>query len=632
MSENLSGSYVNGNFTYLVTANMKDGKVDSYDVTIRDNTIHDPNIPPDESFTNIPPSHIIFGSESISTNNFILGGTYLTLPGSTGGIHINSATLSSTKIIVGGNTDVIIDSGTLDSINIDVNGGNLHFTSGKIGSALQGATITLRNGGTYTAGSDFASIFSNTTITFEKGGGNLVINGGGTTINFGSNYINNYNPDLDKIILQGSIVPIKYYRISKKLFNFGRTTITLYAADGETVIGSYTVSTDKSTNLREGLYAVGIHGNPLNIRYENGSTIIDHCFLEGVMITTPWGLVPIEHINVGDIVSAWDAINKRVYETSVVWVGKSHCVVRPEEYDDYAGYPVKIKESAIAPHVPDEDLFLTSEHCLLLDGDFFPCRMLVNGESISYDKTIKEFRYYHIKTTNKDIIIANNTFSESYMEDHDTLGPLTSDRSQNQEVGKPKNGILNENGSARIIGSRDKAERVFRKLIKNCNIIYEEPNTTNCSDVFLLTDLGQKIRPTRVSDDNLVFMLPGNVGSIWICSNSSRPCDAIGPYVDDRRRLGILVGDITLFCAVSSFKLKEHLENCDLETWNNPEPGGVRWTTGMSKISLRNFPMDTPAMMRIEVKGGGPYILKEHDNYDLRDNDVRQSESIAEFV
>jgi len=42
------------------------------------------------------------------------------------------------------------------------------------------------------------------------------------------------------------------------------------------------------------------------------------------------------------------------------------------------------------------------------------------------------------------------------------------------------------------------------------------------------------------------FLLPAGVRAIQIMSRASRPSDVVGPFLDDRRTLGVPVGNVTI--------------------------------------------------------------------------------------
>ncbi|WP_035367102.1 Hint domain-containing protein, partial [Acetobacter pasteurianus] len=61
-------------------------------------------------------------------------------------------------------------------------------------------------------------------------------------------------------------------------------------------------------------------------------------------------------------------------------------------------------------------MLITAEHCLFFEGKFVPVRMLVNGVSIFYDKSITSYDYYHVETDQHSVITADGMLTESYLD------------------------------------------------------------------------------------------------------------------------------------------------------------------------------------------------------------------------
>ena len=70
--------------------------------------------------------------------------------------------------------------------------------------------------------------------------------------------------------------------------------------------------------------------------------------------------------------------------------------------------PVRIARSAIAPNVPHDDLYVTREHALFIDGLLVSARLLINDTTITvYEaREYDELEYFHIKLESHDVIYA----------------------------------------------------------------------------------------------------------------------------------------------------------------------------------------------------------------------------------
>ncbi|WP_228142420.1 hypothetical protein [Acetobacter ascendens] len=131
-------------------------------------------------------------------------------------------------------------------------------------------------------------------------------------------------------------------------------------------------------------------------------------------------------------------------------------------------------------------------------------------------------------------------------------------------------------------------------------------------DIKLETNTGKRIRAIKVQDGHYTFMLPANVQSVQIVSRTSRPCDVEGPFVDDRRKLGVAVGQITLRDARNVLEVSTHLENEELPGWYALEQNGTaRWTNGNAKLDLNVRPASGIRMLSVQVLAAGPYLVSD---------------------
>ncbi|MFT9258084.1 MAG: Hint domain-containing protein [Acetobacter sp.] len=331
------------------------------------------------------------------------------------------------------------------------------------------------------------------------------------------------------------------------------------------------------------------------------------CYLAGSMIRTPSGDVAVEDLRIGDDLVAYvDGV-----ETirSVTWVGMRHTTARPDLADDEAGYPVRILRDAIAQGMPYKDMLITPEHCLLFDGKFVPVRMLVNGHSIFYDRSIPSYAYYHIETATHSVIRADGVLSESYLD--------TGNRSAFRQSG-PVVSIggrvrtWSADAAAPLDVSRDSVEPLFHRLESRARALGHArqvlaPVLTANPGLHLVTDRGQTLYPTRSAHGHVLFMLPANVDQVRIVSRTEKPSRIIGPFVDDRRDLGVLVGEITVCEASTTRAIDTHLSMLDLPGWAAPETAPFRWTMGNATLPLGTRHADACAMLSIQLMAGGPY-------------------------
>lgn len=548
---------------------------------------------------------------NLSIASALFGQTFIVVPGASGSITIAASlvTLTDNTFYIGGTANISILASVLSGSTLNVDGGTATLSTGTIASALSGSTINLTNGGTFSAGYGLISALNDSKITFGTGGGTLVVNAGGAIINLSSTTINNYNPNQDTIEFQDTTAPVSGYNIS----GTGTSrTITLLDTSGNEV-GQYTANLASGVTLTDGPYNISDANSPLKITYSNGNTYVGVCFLSGSMISTPGGDVAVEHVNIGDEITAFDWKNGQDIVRPVVWVGKTHVNVRYGAPDDMSGYPIRILKDAISDGVPYKDMLITAEHSLFFDGKFIPARMLVNGRSIFYDKSITSYDYYHVETEQHSVITADGMLTESYL---DTGNRHTFRQEGSVVAFTPSRNLTWDDAAAPLGVSREFAEPLFRQAearAEAAGIAQKESALELTDDVnlHLVTDTGAVIRQAREHNGSVVFMLPTSVKSVRIASNASRPSDVIGPFVDDRRYFGIAVGDITMFEAGQNHAVTVHLSEKELDGWNTLEWEDTRWTSGNALLPLGERHPNSVALLAIQIKKAGPYLASD---------------------
>ncbi|MCX5616265.1 Hint domain-containing protein [Bombella sp. TMW 2.2559] len=221
-----------------------------------------------------------------------------------------------------------------------------------------------------------------------------------------------------------------YYIITSAMPGSSSSTI-----DGATLLdpgkAQYSYSYDHSKDWSSGnFFDLQLNGEHYYFHQDNDGTATDGsldneqftfntCFLAGSLIRTPSGYRKVEELKRGDVVITYDPVKNQTFPQVLTWAGRSRVWVRPSLPLDMAGYPVRIRKDALAKNVPSEDLLITAEHCLFLDGCFVPARMLVNGRSIHYetaDACQTVYDIFHVETENHSIIFANNAMTESYLD------------------------------------------------------------------------------------------------------------------------------------------------------------------------------------------------------------------------
>ncbi|QQX92786.1 Hint domain-containing protein (plasmid) [Gluconobacter sphaericus] len=496
----------------------------------------------------------------------------------------NNGKVTFEKVTISDGSSITLNSGTsitsnqsdIPSGTININGGSIKYpnayqTSGNVVVNF-GDTTSKTNNLTFNA-----SALANVTFNNVAPGDHITIS-------------NDYNSSNEKLIDSASgKVEIVYYNSWSSTPNVVAIFNVAKKPDGTYYKASdFSISSDSASNT---------------------TTFV--CFLSGTLIQTYSGLTLVEDLAIGDEVIAY--VNGAEVIRRVTWAGQAHCNVHAHLPDDKAGYPVRILKDAIANGVPFKDMLITAEHCLFFEGKFVPARMLINGRSIFYDKSITSYDYYHIETEDHSVIIADGMLTESYLD----TGNRRSFTQKGSVVSIGGSRNLNwEDAAAPLATDRAFVEPLFRQIEARAVLSGHDSQVpartmVNDADLYLETENRTVIRQIRENNGRVMFMIPAGVESVRIVSNASRPCDAVGPFVDDRRILGVLVGDVRLFEGNTTATLTAHLQDADLSGWNNVEDGTMRWTGGNALLNLGQRPIGSIALMALQIHAAGPYLLAD---------------------
>jgi hypothetical protein len=139
-------------------------------------------------------------------------------------------------------------------------------------------------------------------------------------------------------------------------------------------------------------------------------TITAACYTKGTLITTATGQVAIEDLVVGDQVMTVSGTLE-----PIIWLGNStiHC---ERQLNKDKAYPVRIAKDTFGSNLPQRDLFVSPDHSLYLDGVMIPAYCLINGTTITQNKTETLVTYYHVELPKHNAILAEGLPAESYLE------------------------------------------------------------------------------------------------------------------------------------------------------------------------------------------------------------------------
>ena len=470
----------------------------------------------------------------------------------------------------------------------------LYIKSGAVVTGLTAPISSTANAWSYVyveSGGTLGSSYLNTVVAVVSAGGvlsgNVLDHTGDKTLSGGTSINNTKTNTGDTSAASGSVLINQTTGNGAVVYVSSGATIkeSLVTSGGSVVVSGGGVA--DSVGVAEGGY-LNIAGGELQA-----------CFLAGTMIDTSGGPRSVEVLAIGDYVQTYAHNGQLAVAERIEWIGSNECRVDASLPDDSSGYPVCIRANAFGVSVPNSDLWVTNEHCFLFEGRYIPIRMLVNGVSIFYDKSIIKYKYYHFQTNTHSIIKANNSLTESF---------LNTASSRDFDLPAARSGQSWERDAAAPLDvSATFVKKIFDQITRvslNTELAHEadviHAQKTN-DEIQVLADNGRLLPVIRRREGVHVFTLPANTGWIKIISGKSRPCDSIGPWVDDRRQLGVLVKEIILFGEEETHEIRDHLRNENLAGWVGQADGSARWTDGAAYVPLNMLGDASGRLLAINV-------------------------------
>jgi hypothetical protein len=135
-----------------------------------------------------------------------------------------------------------------------------------------------------------------------------------------------------------------------------------------------------------------------------------NCFGRGTLIRTPDGETHVEDLANGTLVMTTNGA------LPVKWVGRKTIRKNASASWHPSVLPIRVSRFAIDDQTPQRDLYLSQEHCLLIDGVLIPAKHLVNGRSIAFDDAMmsETIEYFCVELDTHEVIFAEGTAAESF--------------------------------------------------------------------------------------------------------------------------------------------------------------------------------------------------------------------------
>ena len=507
---------------------------------------------------------------------------------SAGGSLTSAVTLAAGTLDIAGNAT--ISTLTMKAGTFTVEG------TASIGGTGTG-TFTINQGGSLSMTSVPNLVIANNGSgkgeVFNINGGKLTVAGNadntgllaGSSFNFGpvsngpgSFSVTNYSATTFGYAITGLVAgdsfEIGTLRYTLASYNSSNHALTLSGA-GQTL----TLTSVLGTNLSSGSFTLSTA--------TNGGTILNvSCFLSGTRIETTRGEVEIEALAEGDEVVTLEDDQRRT--SRVCWLGST--VI---EAGGTHAAPIRIRAHAFAPGEPTRDLLVTPEHCILVDGGLIPARMLVNGVSILTEQGLESYTVHHVQCERHVILFAGGLTTESYL-DTGTSG--------NFGTGDRVAADWSADAAAPLTTSRAIVEPIWRRLLERAGaeMPMRQDTGTDDPDLRLRLQDGSVLRARTRRGKRHFFVLPAGTGATMLLSRFAVPAEIEGPFVDDRRRLGVQVSRVLLWNGLASEILP--LADGRRPGWHASEAGTAAcWTDGQADLALP--PIDRNAVLEIELAG-----------------------------
>ena len=206
--------------------------------------------------------------------------------------------------------------------------------------------------------------------------------------------------------------------------------------------------------------------------------------------------------------------------------------------------------------------------------------MLVNGTSVLVDRSLAEYDYHHVELERHGILLSEGLSTESYLDTgnramfHDGAGGAAI-----------RPGLRT---AAPLAVARDAVEPIWSRLAERAAGLGFGPvpamaALTDQPDLRLLLDDGRELAACWHNRQRHMFHVPRGARPIRLLSRAAVPAQAVGPFMDDRRRLGVAVERLVLWTGLQERVLPA--SELTMSGWHNSE-GTLRWTDGNAALDL----------------------------------------------
>ncbi len=293
------------------------------------------------------------------------------------------------------------------------------------------------------------------------------------------------------------------------------------------------------------------------------------CFAEGTRIVTARGMVAVEALRLGDL-----AVLAAGGTAPVIWLGhrRIDCRRHPRPHDVS---PIRVRAGAFGPGRPAQDLRLSPDHAVHVDGVLIPIRYLLNGATIVQEPA-QQIIYFHVELPEHRVILAEGLACESYL---DTGNRVAFDNGGPVRILHPDfaRSVWDCRACAELVLDGPRVAQVRQRLLALAGAI----GCALTSDPALRVRAGGRTLALRTADGRSHVTLPSRTASVRFVSHRWTPAHTC-PNAQDTRTLGVAIGGLQLDGRPVA------LDDARLSSgWHELEAGeDWRWTGGDAGLAL----------------------------------------------
>jgi len=345
-----------------------------------------------------------------------------------------------------------------------------------------------------------------------------------------------------------------------------------------------------------------------------GDVIQCVCYAAGTRILTATGERTVESLMQGDIVLT--LAGGELIAQPVKWIGQRRIDLTAHPRPETVA-PIRIRRGAFAEHMPHNDLLLSPDHAVFVDGKLICARQLVNGSTIRQEAGRTSVEYFHVELDTHAILLAEGLPAESYLNTGNRCffansgEPLVLHPDLTDETDYP----AREAGScAPFVSDEASVLPVWQRLAERAAALGQPAprlDTTDDPELRIVAK-GRTVRPLYGENGLYIFALPKGATEVRVISRAGAPTDA-RPWLDDRRCLGVNVERIVLRGANELREVPVDHPGLS-QGWHEVERDGValrRWTSGDAVLPLPV--LSGPTMLEIRTGNGGMAYLTDAD-------------------